>query len=148
MGKPTTRVTKGRDPVDNLIRLLIVGDTSVGKTSILLRFYEDSHNNNSKSTIGVDYRVREVMLDGSDSPIKLQIWDTAGQERFRSMTKSFYRRATGIIVTFDVLSQESWENLPGWLGEISKMANEGSTIIICANKADAPESTWVGHFFF
>jgi Ras-related protein Rab-35 len=74
-----------------LVRVIIVGDTGVGKTSLLVRFHENNFSSLQKTTIGVDYKAKEIIIDGE--AVKLQIWDTAGQERFRSMTAAFYNRA-------------------------------------------------------
>lgn len=123
-----------------LIRLLIVGDTSVGKTSLLIRYNDNKFLKNQKSTIGVDYKAKETNIDGEE--VKVQIWDTAGQERFRSMTSAFYKKAQGMILTFDVTQRSSFESLPQWIGDIRRDGPEGCVIVICANKADFDEERW------
>lgn len=102
-----------------LIRLLIVGETGVGKTSLLVRFHENNFIYAQKATIGVDYKAKEIDID--KETVKLQIWDTAGQERFRSMTAAFYSRAQGIAITFDVGLRCSFEALPSWIKEIHEV---------------------------
>ena len=123
-----------------LVRLLVVGDTSVGKTSLLMRFNEGHFLLTQKTTIGVDYKAKEIMIDSDN--VKLQIWDTAGQERFRSMTSAFYSRAQGVIVTFDVTQYSSFMALETWVNDVKQNAPAGCTIILCANKTDIPMEKW------
>ena len=93
---------------DQLFKLVLIGDTGVGKSCLLLRFADDQFTESYISTIGVDFRFKTVQVDGKT--IKLQIWDTAGQERFRTITSSYYRGANGIIVIFDITEEDSFEN--------------------------------------
>ena len=123
-----------------LIRLLVIGDTGVGKTSLLLRFYDETFSATTKSTIGVDYKAKEVII-GSET-VKLQIWDTAGQERFRSMTAAFFGKAQGAVVVFDVSDLDSFEHLTQWIEDIHKSAPADCSIVICANKVDLPPDRW------
>ncbi|TKR60876.1 hypothetical protein L596_028058 [Steinernema carpocapsae] len=100
---------------DYLFKLLLIGDSGVGKSCLLLRFADDTYTESYISTIGVDFKIRTIELE--DKVIKLQIWDTAGQERFRTITSSYYRGAHGIIV-------ESFNNVKQWLQEIDRYACE------------------------
>ncbi len=112
-----------------------------GKTSILVRFNENTFNpKNSKTTIGVDYKAKEMIIDGEN--VKLQIWDTAGQERFRSMTSAFYNKAQGVVLTFDVSQEQSYQSLDTWVRDIRQFSPPGVVIILCANKADLPTEKW------
>ncbi|PSC68383.1 Rab family GTPase [Micractinium conductrix] len=119
---------------DFLFKLLLIGDSGVGKSCLLLRFADDTYTESYISTIGVDFKIRTVELDGK--VIKLQIWDTAGQERFRTITSSYYRGAHGIIVVFDVTDQESFNNVKQWLNEIDRYANENVNKLLVGNKTD------------
>ncbi|RXH94851.1 hypothetical protein DVH24_024535 [Malus domestica] len=122
------------DSHDYLFKLLLIGDSGVGKSCLLLRFADDSYLDSYISTIGVDFKIRTVDQDGKT--IKLQIWDTAGQERFRTITSSYYRGAHGIIIVYDVTDQESFNNVKQWLNEIDRYASENVNKLLVGNKAD------------
>jgi len=123
-----------------MIRLLIVGESSVGKTSLLIRFNEGNFYTSQRTTIGVDYKAKEIDIDGET--IKLQIWDTAGQERFRSMTSAFYSKAQGIVIVFDITNRESFKALPSWIRDIREKAPINCALNLCANKFDLPPERW------
>ncbi|KAG4385795.1 hypothetical protein GLYMA_12G165301v4 [Glycine max] len=119
---------------DYLFKLLLIGDSSVGKSCLLLRFADDSYVDSYISTIGVDFKIRTVELEGKT--VKLQIWDTAGQERFRTITSSYYRGAHGIIIVYDVTEMESFNNVKQWLNEIDRYANDTVCKLLVGNKSD------------
>uniref|UniRef100_A0A453C207 GTP-binding protein n=1 Tax=Aegilops tauschii subsp. strangulata TaxID=200361 RepID=A0A453C207_AEGTS len=130
---------------DYLFKLLLIGDSSVGKSCFLLRFSDDSYVDSYISTIGVDFKIRTLEMDGKT--IKLQIyllhlqqWDTAGQERFRTITSSYYRGAHGIIIVYDITDMESFNNVKQWLSEIDKYANDSVRKLLVGNKCDLAES--------
>lgn len=119
---------------DYLFKLVLIGDSGVGKSCLLLRFADDSFTDSYISTIGVDFRFRTVNIDMKT--VKLQIWDTAGQERFRTITSAYYRGAHGIIMVYDVTNYESFEHVEEWLNEVNRHASESTLKLLVGNKAD------------
>ncbi|SAM09710.1 hypothetical protein [Absidia glauca] len=119
---------------DYLFKLLLIGDSGVGKSCLLLRFADDSYTESYISTIGVDFKIRTIELDGKT--VKLQIWDTAGQERFRTITSSYYRGAHGIIIVYDVTDQDSFNNVEQWIREVDRYAAEDIEKVLIGNKND------------
>ena len=117
-----------------LFKLIIIGDSGIGKSSLLNRFSDNVYTDSYISTIGVDFKITTIEID--NKICKLQIWDTAGQERFRTITSSYYRGAHGIMVVFDITNRDSFTNLPIWLKEIYNYANENVKIILIGTKAD------------
>jgi len=123
---------------DMLFKLLLIGDSGVGKTCILFRFSDDAFNTTFISTIGIDFKIKTIELKGKK--IKLQIWDTAGQERFHTITTSYYRGAMGIMLVYDITNQKSYENIAKWLRNIDEHANEDVEKMILGNKCDMEDS--------
>ena len=119
---------------DYLFKLLLIGNSGVGKSCLLLRFSDDTYTNDYISTIGVDFKIKTVELDGKT--VKLQIWDTAGQERFRTITSSYYRGSHGIIIVYDVTDQESFNGVKMWLQEIDRYATSTVLKLLVGNKCD------------
>lgn len=117
------------------LRLVLIGDSGVGKSSLLLRFADDSFTESFISTIGVDFRYRTIKVE-NNKEVKLQIWDTAGQDRFRSITSAYYRNADGIVMVYDVTKMDSFEHVEEWLSEVDKYATENIVKILVGNKAD------------
>ncbi|RVD85308.1 uncharacterized protein DFL_003634 [Arthrobotrys flagrans] len=122
---------------DFLIKLLLIGDSGVGKSCCLLRFSEDSFTPSFITTIGIDFKIRTIDLDGKR--IKLQIWDTAGQERFRTITTAYYRGAMGILLVYDVTDERSFNNIQTWFQNVEQHATEGVNKILIGNKCDWEE---------
>jgi Ras-related protein Rab-35 len=121
---------------DHLFKLLIIGDSGVGKSSLLVRFADNTFTGNYITTIGVDFKIRTIDLHGER--VKLQIWDTAGQERFRTITSTYYRGTHGVIVVYDVTSGESFANVKRWLHEIDQNCEVVNRILV-GNKNDDPD---------
>jgi Ras-related protein Rab-8A len=109
----------------------------VGKSCLLLRFCDDSFTPSFITTIGIDFKIRTVEIDGKR--IKLQIWDTAGQERFRTITNAYYRGAMGILLVYDVTDERSFNNLRNWIRNTEQFASEGVNKLIVGNKCDMME---------
>lgn len=134
-------MSSGQFPYDHLFKLLMIGDAGVGKSSMLLRFTDNSFDDHIQSTIGVDFKVKHMDID--DKRVKLTIWDTAGQERFRTLTSSYYRGAQGVVMVYDVTRRDSFENLEQWLKEIklySPNNGEGVVKLLVGNKIDLERS--------
>ncbi|XP_064392537.1 ras-related protein Rab-35-like [Halichondria panicea] len=121
---------------DHLFKLLIIGDSGVGKSSLLLRFADNLFSGTYITTIGVDFKIRTIDINGEK--VKLQIWDTAGQERFRTITSTYYRGTHGVIVVYDVTNGESFVNVKRWLQEIDQNCDVVNRILV-GNKNDCPE---------
>jgi Ras-related protein Rab-1A len=119
---------------DYLIKLLVIGDSGVGKSSLLLRFADDGFTDSYISTIGVDFKIRTIEID--NKVVKLQIWDTAGQERFRTIVSSYYRGANGVILTYSTTDMDSFSHLDMWRVEIEHYAPEIISIVLCGTKSD------------
>ncbi|KAN0035372.1 hypothetical protein ACTA71_004638 [Dictyostelium dimigraforme] len=121
-----------------LFKILLIGDHGVGKSSLLLRFADDTFTDHYISTIGVDFKIKTIYIEGIT--IKLQVWDSVGQERFRTRNNSsYYRGAHGIMVIYDVTDQLSFQNVLRWLGEIDRYACENVNKLVVGNKIDLVE---------
>ena len=116
-----------------VLKLLLLGDYSVGKTSILLKYISNKFDESSISTVGVDYM--DKIIDYNKFKIKLQIWDTSGEEKFRTITKNFYRNADGLLVVFDLTKKESYDHIRIWINEAKENNDKLKTILI-GNKLD------------
>ncbi|KAH0554999.1 ras-related protein Rab-8A [Microplitis demolitor] len=116
-------------------KVLVLGDSNVGKTCIVHRYCDERYYDTYISTIGIDFKQKIINLDGT--PIKLQIWDTAGQERFRTLTTAYYRGAMGILLMYDVTSLDSFNHLSYWLRNIQENASPDVVKVLTANKCDA-----------
>jgi Ras-related protein Rab-8A len=119
---------------DFLIKLLLIGDSGVGKSCLLLRFSDDSFTPSFITTIGIDFKIKTIELEGKR--IKLQIWDTAGQERFRTITTAYYRGAMGILLVYDTTDEQSFQNIRNWIRNIEQHAADNVDKILVGNKCD------------
>ncbi|XP_028411279.1 ras-related protein ORAB-1-like [Dendronephthya gigantea] len=119
---------------DYLFKLLLIGDSGVGKSCILLRFADDTFSESYISTIGVDFKIRTLTIN--NKLVKCQIWDSAGQERFRTLTTAYYRSAHGIILVYDVNDRETFFHIENWLQEVSRYAASDVNKVLVGNKCD------------
>ena len=127
---------------NHLLKIMLIGNSGVGKTCILSRFSSDSYNQSYISTVGIDFRIKTIEVNGK--VIKLQIWDTAGQERFQSITSSYYRGAMGFLLVYDITDSQSFDCIGKWLRKIEENANEEAVIIILGNKCDLENEREIG----
>jgi len=133
--KPTDlSVQQNKSEYDHLFKFLLVGDTCVGKSSILLRFSDNIFSSENFTSLGVDFKIKNMIIN--DSMTRFQIWDTAGQERFRTITSSYYRGAQGIIIVFDVTDYGSFLNVSKWFQEIGRYCREDVKKVLIGNKID------------
>jgi small GTP-binding protein len=123
---------------DCVYKVLLLGDSTVGKTCFLKKYTDKTFQDVHMSTIGLDYRVKTMTLK-SGKVVKLQIWDTAGQDRFRAITKNYYKGANGIILIYDVTSIQTYENVKNWITQIREEASPNVIIYIAGNKIDLEE---------
>ncbi|CAF0827892.1 unnamed protein product [Adineta steineri] len=119
-------------------KILIIGESSVGKSSLMTRFVDETFQATFFPTIGVDFKVRTLVID--DHQCKVQIWDTAGQERFRVITTTYYRDAAGVIIVYDVTNGESFSRIRRWIDEINKYCDNSIAKVLVGNKDDSPSS--------
>ena len=127
----------GRQHYDHLFKILIIGESGVGKTAIMQRLCEDTYDNVYISTVGVDFKPK--ILNIRNKTIKMQIWDTAGQERFRNITASYYRNAQGVIIVYDVNDVTTLEKVDSWFNEVQERTRSNPPVVfLVGNKCDSP----------
>ena len=120
---------------ESLFKILILGDSTVGKTCFLTRYADNTFQENQMATLGVDYKLKNVKMEDGNI-VKLQIWDTAGQDRFHSLTRNYFKGAHGIILLYDITTQSSFDNVSKWIKQIKEDASEKVVIILVGNKID------------
>ncbi|XP_016886391.1 ras-related protein Rab-19-like [Cynoglossus semilaevis] len=125
------------DSFDFLFKIILIGDSDVGKTCVVQRFKSDIFIEKQQNTIGVDFTVRTLDIDGKK--VKMQVWDTAGQERFRTITQSYYRSAHGAMVTYDITRRSTFESVPHWIREVEQYGAASVVLILIGNKSDLVE---------
>ncbi|KAG2174996.1 hypothetical protein INT43_006058 [Umbelopsis isabellina] len=127
------------DEYDYLFKLVLIGDSGVGKSNLLSRFTSNEFNLESKSTIGVEFATKNIVID--DHTIKCQIWDTSGQERYRAITGAYYRGAVGALLVYDITRPSSFQNIDHWLKELKDHADENIVMMLVGNKSDLADSS-------
>ncbi|XP_042346498.1 RAB11a, member RAS oncogene family, like [Plectropomus leopardus] len=127
-------MTNREDEYDYLFKVVLIGDSGVGKSNLLSRFTRNEFNLESKSTIGVEFATRSIQVEGKT--IKAQIWDTAGQERYRAITSAYYRGAVGALLVYDIAKHLTYENAERWLKELQDHADSNIVIMLVGNKSD------------
>ncbi|CAG5896873.1 unnamed protein product [Menidia menidia] len=134
VGAASSRMGNRDDEYDFLFKVVLIGDSGVGKSNLLSRFTRNEFNLESKSTIGVEFATRSIQVDGKT--IKAQIWDTAGQERYRAITSAYYRGAVGALLVYDIAKHLTYENVERWLKELRDHADNNIVIMLVGNKSD------------
>ena len=122
---------------DYLVKVLMVGESGVGKTCLIQRFIKNEFSTNHLSTIAIDFKMKLLKIRGSN--IKMQIWDTAGQERFNTLTSGFFKGSDGIILTYSVIDKNSFENIHKWMVQVKSLAPTDVKVILVGNKSDFSE---------
>ncbi|XP_058244146.1 EF-hand calcium-binding domain-containing protein 4B isoform X1 [Hemibagrus wyckioides] len=135
VGKETVQLEEGANSgPDRLFKIVLVGNSSVGKTSLLRRFCDDCFYPGTSATVGIDYSVKTLLVDNSQ--VALQMWDTAGQERYRSITKQFFRKADGVVVMYDITCEQTFTAVRSWLASVQEGAGDDIPVMLLGNKTD------------
>ncbi|CAN0886595.1 Ras-related protein RABA4c [Linum grandiflorum] len=120
--------------IDYVFKIVLIGDSAVGKSQLLARFSRNEFNLDSKSTIGVEFQTKTLLID--HKTVKAQVWDTAGQERYRAVTSAYYRGSLGALLVYDITKRESFDHMKRWLTELREHADDNIVIMLIGNKSD------------
>ncbi len=134
MENKITEITNGFEQEDYSIKIVVVGDSGVGKSNILSRFVQNEFNQDSKATVGVELSTKTFKVN--DKVVKVHLWDTAGQERYKSITSAYYRGAKGAMIVYDITKPESFNNVDKWFNEIREYGDKNVVIMMSGNKSD------------
>ena len=126
-----------KEPYDFLFKMILIGDSSVGKSNILLKYLKDQFDPNSRATVGVEFGTKNITLN--NKKIKIQIWDTAGQERYRSITSAYYKGAKGAFIVYDITRKTTFENIDKWIADLKTNGDSNISIVLIGNKSDLEE---------
>ena len=137
------KLTKADEQYDFIFKVLLLGNSDVGKSSILIRYVDESWNDAFVPTIGVDFKIKSMEVE--QKIVKMQIWDTAGQERFRNVISSYFRGAHGLFLIYDITNRDSFKNLESWLIEIEKNASENVLKVLVGNKNDLEQDRVISY---
>jgi len=147
MANSTSATVQQKDAADQnfdyMFKLLIIGNSSVGKTSFLFRYADDSFTSAFVSTVDIDFKVKTVFRN--DKRVKLQIWDTAGQERYRTITTAYYRGAMGFILMYDITNEESFNSVQDWSTQIKTYSWDNAQVTLAGNKCDMEDERVVSN---
>ncbi|PIA49580.1 hypothetical protein AQUCO_01300400v1 [Aquilegia coerulea] len=133
-----TSFTEEQQNEDYLFKIVLIGDSSVGKSNLLARFAKNEFYPNSKSTIGVEFQTQKIDIGGKE--VKAQIWDTAGQERFRAVTSAYYRGAVGALIVYDISRRQTFDSIGRWLNELHSHSDMNVVTILIGNKSDLKDA--------
>ena len=122
------------DDIDFLLKVVIIGDSGVGKTNLLSRFSSNMFEENTRNTIGVDFSTHDIQIN--NKTVKVQFWDTAGQEKYRALSSAYYKNAHGAVIVYDITRKETFDSLNNWLAELREHSVKDIQIIILGNKSD------------
>lgn len=120
--------------MDYVFKIVVIGDSAVGKSQLLSRFSKNEFRAENRSTVGVEFQTKTILIDNKH--IKAQIWDTAGQERYRAITTAYYRGALGALIVYDITHADTFEHVPRWLDQLRAHANPNAVIMLVGNKCD------------
>ena len=123
-----------KEPYDFLFKMILIGDSSVGKSNILLKYLKDEFDPNSKATVGVEFGTKNIILN--NKKIKVQIWDTAGEERYRSITSAYYKGAKGAFIVYDITRRNTFDNIDKWIVDLKTNGDKNISIVLIGNKSD------------
>ena len=129
--------SQSQNGYDMIFKIVLIGDTSVGKTNILSKYLSNEFDPDSKATVGVEFGTRDFQIE--NNKVKVQIWDTAGQERYRSITNAYYKGAKGSLLVYDITNPKTFENLDKWLSDLKANAEEKISVVLIGNKSDLEE---------
>ena len=127
-------VNSGEVKEDYKLKVVVVGDSGVGKTNLIKRFVSNTYNPNTKATVGVEFLSKSYKIN--DQVFKIEIWDTAGQERYKSITAAYYKGAKGALIVYDITQKDSFENINKWMSEVRDKSTKDLKILIVGNKTD------------
>ena len=129
--------TNNANGYDMIFKIVLIGDTSVGKTNILSKYLTDEFDAKSKATVGVEFGVKNFKIE--NNIVKVQIWDTAGEERYRSITNAYYKGAKGSLLVYDITNKKSFENIEKWISDLKANTGDNISMILLGNKTDLEE---------
>ena len=126
-----------KESYDLLFKLILIGDSCVGKSNILLKYLKNEFDPNSRATVGVEFGTKNIIIN--NKKIKIQIWDTAGQERYRSITSAYYKGAKGALIVYDITRKCTFDNIDKWISDLKLNGDKNICIVILGNKSDLDE---------